>query len=202
MATRNVFKSIGAGMAYTWRDGRMRTIVAMNFLPSALVYPYMTFMPVFAKEVMGSDQQGYGFLAAAAGVGSLLGGGLVAWQGTRDRMGQRMCWTFLGYSGAICAFTLTEHLWLGVAILAAGGIFHSTYAALNASLLQLKADDRFRTQVMALQTMSWGVSPFAGLLMGRMVDQWGAPHVVLGWALTATLTGLAIALFSREMRRV
>jgi len=202
MATRNLFKSIGAGMAYTWRDPRMRTIVIMALLPSALVYPYMTFMPVFAKDVMGSDQQGYGFLAAAAGVGSLLGGGIVAWHGAGSRMGPRMLWTFLVYSSMICAFTFTRDLWVGVTILAVGGIFHSVYAAMNASLMQLQADDRYRAQVMSLQTMSWGVSPFAGLLMGRMVDHWGAPHVVLGWAMTATLVGLAIMLLSREMRRV
>ena len=60
------------------------------------------------------------------------------------------------------------------------GIFHSIYSAFNASLMQMKAEPAYRSRVVSLQTMTWGLTPFAGLAMGKMIDHWGAPNVVGG----------------------
>lgn len=81
-------------------------------------------------------------------------------------------------------------------------MFHSVYAALNSSLMQLKAEAEYRSQVMSLQTMMWGLTPFTALLMGRMIDHWGAPSVVLGWMAVASALTAATLVGSKEMRRV
>lgn len=196
-----VFSSMASGMAYVWRDRRMLVIVMMAVLPSVLVYPYVTFLPVFAKDVLGSDASGYGYLAAAVGVGSLLGGAIVASAGN-GRMGSRMLWTCLLYCISVAGFTFMGNLWLAVGALAVAGVFHSIYSALNGALMQMKADPAYRSRVVSLQTMTWGMTPFAGLLMGAMIDRWGAPHVVFAWmALAAAMTAVIIAT-SREMRRI
>jgi MFS family permease len=200
--TAGMFRSVAEGLAYVVRDRRMLTIVVMALVPSILVYPYVTFLPLFARDVLNSNQTGYGYLAAAVGVGSLLGGAVVAVTAGRGRLGPGMMWTCLAYCLAIGAFALARNLWLAVAILVVAGIFHSIYSALNASLMQLKAEREYRSRVMSLQTMTWGVTPFAGLLMGRMIDSWGAPHVVGGWMTIAAILTLVIAVGSREMRRV
>lgn len=197
-----MFRSVAGGLAYIVRDRRMLTIVVMAMLPSILVYPYVTFLPVFARDVLNSDQTGYGYLAAAVGAGSLLGGGIVAFTSGRARFGPGMMWTCLVYCLSVGAFTVARDLWLAVGILVVAGVFHSIYSALNASLMQLKADPEYRSRVMSLQTMTWGMTPFAGLVMGRMIDQWGAPHVVGGWMTVAAFLTLVIAIGSREMRRV
>jgi hypothetical protein len=89
-----------------------------------------------------------------------------------------------------------------VAILAVAGIFHSIYSAFNASLMQMKADPEYRSRVVSLQTMTWGMTPFAGLLMGRMIDVWGAPHVVGGWMVLAAGLTLLLTFGARELRRI
>lgn len=197
-----VFGSIGDGLRYVVRDRRMLVIVFMALLPSLLVYPYVTFLPVFARDVLRSDESGYGMLAAAVGVGSLLGGALVAFTSGRGRMGPGMMWACLFYCTSVLVFAFTRQLWLSVAVLATAGIFHSIYSAFNASLMQLKANPAYRNQVMSLQTMTWGTTPFAALLMGRMIDRWGAPNVVAGWMAVAVTLTLGTLLLSREMRRV
>lgn len=197
-----MFRSVASGLRYVARDRRMSLIVTMAILPSVLVYPYVTFLPVFAKEVLSSDETGYGYLAAAVGIGSLLGGAVVAATSTRPRVGPWMMWACLFYCSSIAAFTLTRNLWVAVAVLAVAGIFHSIYSAFNASLMQMKAEPEYRSRVVALQTMTWGMTPFAGLLMGAMIDRWGAPHVVGAWMLVAAgLTALLI-IGSKELRRI
>jgi MFS family permease len=197
-----IFRSVGSGLAYVARDRRMALIVTMAILPSVLVYPYVTFLPVFATDVLNGDEQAYGYLAAAVGLGSLLGGAIVAATSNASRIGPRMMWACFLYCSAIGVFTLTRNLWLAVAILAVAGIFHSIYSAFNASLMQMKADPEYRSRVVSLQTMTWGMTPFAGLLMGRMIDVWGAPHVVGGWMVLAAGLTLLLTFSARELRRI
>lgn len=197
-----VFASVASGLAYVVRDRRMSLIVTMAILPSILVYPYVNFLPVFAKDVLHSGANAYGYLAAAVGVGSLLGGAIVAVASNRPRIGQWMMWACFFYCLSVGAFTLTRSLWLAVAALAVAGIFHSVYAAFNSSLMQMKAAPEYRSRVVSLQTMTWGMTPFAGLLMGAMIDKWGAPHVVGAWMVVAASLTLILAVGSRELRRI
>ena len=113
-----------------------------------------------------------------------------------------MMWACFLYCMAIAAFSLTRSLWIAVAVLAVAGIFHSIYSAFNAALMQMKAEPAYRSRVVSLQTMTWGMTPFAGLLMGRMIDSWGAPNVVGSWMVLAAVLTLIITFSSRELRRI
>jgi len=197
-----MFSSVASGLAYVVRDRRMLVIVIMAILPSVLVYPYVTFLPVFATDVLNSDEKAYGYLAAAVGVGSLLGGAMVAITAGGNRQGPWMIWACLFYCASVCAFSFARDLWLAVAILAVAGVFHSIYSAFNASLMQMKALPEYRSRVVSLQTMTWGLTPFAGLAMGAMIDRWSAPPVVAGWMAVAAALTLLVIVTSREMRRI
>jgi predicted MFS family arabinose efflux permease len=201
-ANEGPVESVVAGLVYVMRDRRMTLIVGMAILPSVLVYPYVNFLPVFAKDVLQEGANAFGFLAAAVGVGSLVGGALVAATSNRPRLGPWMMWSCLFYCLSVAAFAMMQELWLAVGALVIAGVFHSIYAAFNASLMLMKAEPEFRSRVVALQTMTWGMTPFAGLLMGAMIDLWGAPYTVLGWMLAAAALTLALTIGSKEMRRV
>lgn len=191
------------GFRYVAREPRMRFIVGMGLLPSLLVYPYVTFLPVFSRDVLNSDESGYGYLAAAVGLGSLAGGTLVAFTASkRQKMGRSMVWTCLVYALAVGGFTLMRNIWLGVVFLTLAGIFHSMYSAFQASLMQLQADPAYRGRVLALQSTMWGVTPFAALLMGQMIDLWSAPPVVGLWMAAAAGLCLAVWVFSRSTNEV
>jgi MFS family permease len=197
-----MLRSVVDGLGYVLRDRRMLLIVGMAVLPSVLVYPYVTFLPVFARDVLDSDETGYGYLAAAVGLGSLLGGAIVATTAGRGRMGPPMMWTCLLYCASVGAFTLTRDLYLAVGALTVAGVFHSMYAAYNSSLMQLQAEPAYRARVMSLQTMTWGLTPFAALLMGAMIDAWSPAPVVGAWMAAATGLTLAITVLSRGLRRI
>jgi hypothetical protein len=67
--------------------------------------------------------------------------------------------------------------------------------------MQLLPSADFRGRVMSLQTMTWGVTPFSALLMGRMVDAWGAPVVVGSWVLAGFVVSTMVAIASRGLYR-
>jgi hypothetical protein len=115
-------------------------------------------------------------------------------------MGLGMMWACFAYAVCVGAFALMHQLWVAVAVLALAGVFHSIYSAFNASLMQMMASPEYRSRVVSLQTMTWGVTPFAGLLMGKMIDGYGAPHVVFGWMAAAAGLTLILTLSSRQLR--
>ncbi|MGK2964088.1 MAG: MFS transporter [Tepidiformaceae bacterium] len=196
------FRSIAGGMAYVVRDRRMLIIIVMAILPGFLVYPYVSFLPVYAVDVLNSDATAYGYLAASVGLGSLLGGVFVATRLKGGRMGTTMMWACFLYCLAVVAFTFTRHLPLALVALAVAGIFHSVYAALNSSLMQLKAEPEFRSRVLALQTMTFGITPFAALAMGEAIERWSFPPVVAIWVGVGAILTLVLTFGSREIRRV
>lgn len=198
----NMFRSIRGGLVYVARDRALLLIVVMALLPSLLVYPYVTYLPVFARDVMGSNEQGYGLLAAAVGVGSLVGGAVVAWQTGARRLGPAMVWSCFAYCAMVCAFTFARDLWVGIVLLGFAGVAHSVYAALNSALMQLQPEPEYRSRVMALQTMTWGVTPFSALLIGSLIDNFGAPAVVATAVSSCGLLTVLIGFSSKEMRRI
>lgn len=198
----SLWHNLVEGLRYTVRDRAVATVVFLAFVPSALVYPYVTFLPVFARDVLGSNERGYGLLAAGVGVGSLVGGALVALTAHRARLAPTMAWSCLAYCLCVVAFTLSRQLWLSFAILAVAGVFHSVYAALNSSLMQLKSAPAYRGNVLSLQIMLWGVSPFAALAMGRMVDTWGAPSTVGVWVSAAAAVTFGTIAVTRGLRNI
>ncbi len=196
-----ILRSMAGGLSYVARDRRMMVIVIMAIIPGVLIYPYVTYLPVFATSVLHSDETGYGYLAAAVGIGALLGGTVVAYTAAGSRMGSKMVWSCLAYCLMVGSFTLSRNLWLSVGLLAIAGVFFSVYSALNTSMMQLLAQREYRSRVMSLQTMTMGVTPFSSLLMGRMIDAWGAPPVVGAWVALGALSALLVGIFSQELRR-
>lgn len=194
--------SLGGGLRYAMGSRTMQIILLTAVIPSVLVFPYITYLPVFARDVMHSDETGYGFLAASVGLGALFGGVFIAATGGRGKMGQRELWASIVYTLAVAGFALSGNLWLGIGFLAIAGIFLSIYSALNQSLIQLTPDEAHRTQVVALVPMMQGLTPFAAFAMGKLIDRWGPQQVVTTWTLTAALLTVLILVFSREMRRV
>lgn len=197
-----MLRSVASGLAYVVRDRRMLILTLMAIIPSILIFPYVTFLPVFATDVLHSDESGYGYLAAAVGAGSLIGGAVAATYSGRGRMGPAMMVMCILYALSVAGFTLMRNLWPAVAMLALAGVFFSVYSAFNASLMQLKAEPAYRSRVISLQTMTWGMTPFAGVIMGWQIDRWAAPHVVFSWVMAAAVLMLVVLVCSREMRRI
>ena len=113
-----------------------------------------------------------------------------------------MVWSCFAYCAMVFAFTFARDLWVGILLLGFAGVAHSVYSALNASLMQLRPEPEYRSRVMALQTMTWGVTPFSALLIGSLIDNFGAPHVVAAAVGACGMLTVAIAFASKEMRRV
>jgi MFS family permease len=201
-ATNSVLASMADGIAYARKNRDVIVLVVMAGLPSLLVYPYVQYIPVFAEDVLHVGSVGFGFLASAVGYGSVIGA-LIAVNLTRlEKRGQILVWTTFVYMALVTAFALSNVFALSFTLLVVAGIANSIYLMFNQVMVQLIVDDEYRGRVMSLYVMTNGVTPFSALLMGALIDAFGAQITVAAFTGLAAAIVLAIGVTSRRLREI
>ncbi|MEX2228356.1 MAG: MFS transporter [Dehalococcoidia bacterium] len=197
---RNPLREIGDGFRYLAADGRLRGLLALNALPALLVYPYISFLPVFASRVLGGGSFAYGLLVASIGAGSTVGLLLLAFLGDFRRKGLAMLGGFLAYFVLVIGFTQSPLLLLSIGALTVAGLFHGFALALDTTLFQLVVRDDMRGRGMAVWQMSFGLMPLGALPMGLAIARWGPQLGTAPFMLACTLAVTGIAVRSRALR--
>jgi MFS family permease len=196
-----MWQGVREGFDYVRKEPVLARLVVLNAIPSVLIYPYVSLMPIFADDILHAGSTGYGILLSAVGFGSIPGG-LVMANMSRNK-GRIMAIAAMVYMGLVAAFAYSELIWLSFAILVFAGVGWSMMAILNQILLQLQiADDNVRGRVLAFYTMSNGLTPFGSLTMGAMADATGVQAAVAAFALTGFVLAGYLGLGSERIREL
>jgi MFS family permease len=177
-------------------------LVVMAGLPSLLVYPYVQYIPVFADKVLHTGPGGFGLLASAVGYGSIVGAILAANLTQVRRRGPILVWTTFAYMALVTAFAISSVYWLSFSLLVVAGVANSTYLMLNQVMIQLVVDDEYRGRVLSLYVMVSGLTPFSALLMGGLIDAFGAQVTVACFTGLAAAIVLGIGVTSSRLREI
>ena len=192
--------SIREGMSYTRRDPTVGRLVLLNVIPTLLIYPYVSMMPIFAKDVLHAGSAGFGILLTGVGFGSIPGGLIVAGMTHSRWKGRTMGIASLLYMGMVFLFALSTIFALSFAILVVAGVGWSMMVTLNQTLLQINVEDAFRGRVLSLYSMAGGFTPFGNLAMGASADAFGVQAAVAVFALTGFAFAAVLGLGSKRVR--
>lgn len=196
------FTRVSAGFAYARRERVVLLLLIMAAVPPVLVYPYVSFLPLYVREVFNGTAFDYGVMITSIGVGSIPGSLAVARMSHSQRKGMIMLITTLLYLLLVAAFALADWYWLAFSLLVIAGVNNAVYMALNQTLLQLVTANEYRGRVLALHTMMFGLMPFGALPMGAAMGLIGVQEAVLLFSLAATAIVAAITIGSRRLREI
>ena len=171
------------GVRLVWADPRLRTPLLMTVVVGALAYENQISLPLFAEFTFDGDAGSYGLLSSALGVGSVLGGLVVArWgRGTHRRLG--MATVLLGTT-MLVASTMPTLAAMSVALVTVG-LGSVAFLTMTSSVLQLTAPPSARGRVLALYvTAIIGTTPVGGPIIGWIGETIGprATYVTGGLA--------------------
>ena len=198
----NPLRLIAGGFAYLFRDEPLRLLLLVNALTALFVYPYVSFMPVFAEEVFGGGSSTYGVLVSMIAVGSIVGLFGLAWLPNLRHRGTLMLVGFLGYCALLIAFTQSPTLILAMVSLAVAGLFFGVASALNNTLFQVLVRNDMRGRGMAVLQVAGGLSPVGALSMGLLIESIGI-RAGTGLHIAVALAGMALVIaFGRTIRRL
>lgn len=153
------------GIRVVWGDPRLRTPLLLTVAIGTMAYENQIALPLFAKFTFGREATGYGVLSSMLGVGSVIGGVLIARFGraTHRRLG--FAALFLGAAMLLAAMMPT--FWTMGAVLLIVGVGSVAFITMNSATLQLTAPTEMRGRVMALYiTAIIGTTPVGGPIIG------------------------------------
>lgn len=147
---------------------------------SFCVSPFMTFMPVYAKDIFKGGPDMLGTLMGASGMGALLAALILANRKTVFGLGRYIWRGFLLCGIASLGFAHNTLLTFALPLLVASGFSLITIVTSCNILLQTLVPENLRGRVMALYTMSFiGMLPVGSLLMGSVAHHFGVQTTFL-----------------------
>ena len=176
------------GISQLWHYMRTTREVAILMrlvaIYSILGVPYLTLMPVVARDVLGTGAEGYGLLLGCVGIGGLAGALFLASVGTRLPRGPLLARSSRGYALLLMLFALVRIPGFAYPVLLATGFAMILNNALTNGILQSIVPDAMRGRLMAAYSIAVvGLSQVVGaLLAGAVASAFGAPWAIGGAA--------------------
>lgn len=167
-----VMESIKEGLHYIVKNEQLFVTMLFIAVVSIFAFNFGVSVPVFATQVLGLAETGYGFLMSAVGAGAFLGALLVA---SLSKSGPRrfVLSVFPAISGVVLIVVGYMSGFVSTSLaLALGGFLCVTYLSMANSNIQIHTEDRFRGRVMSVYSLIVaGSSPIGNLFVGA-ADSW------------------------------
>jgi predicted MFS family arabinose efflux permease len=190
-ASVTTFASLFEGATTVRRRPDLRFLFLLVSIPTLFVFPYMSFLSVFARDILEIGPQGMGWLMAASGFGAVMGSLFVASRSSAPKVRTLVLQT-VAYSVAVVIFAVSGSLVVALAMLASAGFLGSSFFSANTAQIQLRIDDSIRGRVMGIYMLTWGLMPLGAIPMGYASVRFGAPTAVAAGGIIAALGTLAL----------
>jgi MFS family permease len=181
-------RSIIEGWKFSWRNEAVRASLLIVICASIFIIPFMTLLPVFARDVLHVGATGQGLLLSAMGIGALCSSVLIASFGDRVPRINIMLWGVTLYGIIIAAFALSPWFKLSVVLMGLVGVVHVTSHALAQTVIQTYSPKEFRGRTMALYHMTHVILLLGGILIGSLASWIGAQRATAILSLAGTLS--------------
>jgi predicted MFS family arabinose efflux permease len=196
----SILASMKAGFGFIRQQGAMEALIALAFLMTALGFPMITFLPVFAKDVFHRGPTTYTLFLSSSGAGAIVGALLVAAMGNMRHKGRTALLMLVCLGAGIAGFSYSPAPALSCLLLFVSGASLISVFATISSLVQLIATDAMRGRVMSVYNVAFrGGMPFGSLVTGWLVPIFTAPHVLAVNGLLLALLGVYFLLGQRKV---
>jgi MFS family permease len=174
-----------------WHTHQVRLLMAVVLVYSVFGVPYLTLMPVVARDLLGLGAGGYGVLLAAVGVGGFAGALFVASVGARVPRARLLAASSFAYAILLIVFAAVRSPGVARVVLLATGFAMICNGALANAMLQSRVPDVLRGRLMAAYSfvvvgMAQVVGSFVGGAVARVAGaDWaigGGAAVMLAYA--------------------
>jgi len=195
--TPSIRSSLGEGVSYALRTPTVLWPLVLLAGMGTFGMNFQTLLPVFAKDTLSLDADGYGALFAAMGAGSLLASLALAYVGSRRPLVGMILWGGLAFVFFEALLGLSRTAELAFPLIVAVGLASMVMINTINVIVQRSVPNELRGRVMSLYIMVFaGAAPIGGLLSGTAAELWGPPA---GFLLGAAVASLFIGLVAWQL---
>ncbi|MCH9018313.1 MAG: MFS transporter [Chloroflexi bacterium] len=199
----SVIRDVIAGLRYVkGQQVLWGTLVLALVIESSGWTFHTTLMPIFARDVLGTDSVGLGWLLFAFGIGAVAAS--LGWAMFRNlrHVGKLMIGSVVVWHASILVFSATHSFYLSMAILMVTGAgFASTQVFLLSALLG-NSQAEYRGRVMSLRSLAIYAFALGSLSSGAMAGLWTAPKAGYIVGTMGIVLVLLLAVLAPKLRRL
>ncbi|HCP22705.1 MAG TPA: hypothetical protein DIT90_01115 [Dehalococcoidia bacterium] len=163
---------------------------------------HTTLMPIFARDELGVDSAGLGWLLFAFGIGAVTAALGWAMIGSMRHVGKLMIGSVVVWHASILLFSATPSFYQSMAILTITGAgFASTQFFILSALLGNTLAE-YRGRVMSLRSLAIYAFALGSMSSGAMAGLWSAPHAATIVGTMGIVLVLLLALLAPKLRRL
>ncbi|WP_352432651.1 MFS transporter [Pyrinomonas sp.] len=171
-----IWRDLLQGFRYVQGRPRVRMLLLISAVTSLFGAPYLTMIPIFARDVFQAGETGLATMMAMAGAGAFCGALTLAVLSDFRRKGLLVLGGAFAFALALTAFAFARHWLLANALLFAMGYSLVCCVAVVNMLLQNLVTDRMRGRVMSMFVFSFlGTTPIGNFLTGAVAQRLSAP---------------------------
>jgi MFS family permease len=186
------FAALKEGLRFVWHTPIIVQSMTLDF--AATFFASATLLlPIFAQERLHVGARGYGFLAAAPAIGSVLTALVMARLGSFRKQGKLVVWSVAVFGVATAAFGVSTVYWFSLLMLAVTGASDTVSTVLRQTIRQLVTPNHLRGRMTSINMMFFMGGPQLGELeAGSVARLIGAPlSVVIGGFGSVICAGIA-----------
>ena len=194
--------SLGAlkeGLRFVWQTPIIVQTMTLDF--AATFFASATLLlPIFAQERLHVGARGYGFLAAAPAIGSVLTALVMARIGSFRKQGRLVVASVAVFGVATAGFGVSTVYWLSLLMLAVTGAADTVSTVLRQTIRQLVTPNHLRGRMTSINMMFFMGGPQLGELeAGSLAALIGAPLSVVVGGLGSLICAAVAAVKSKSL---
>ena len=171
------------GFRFVWKTPIIVQTMTLDF--AATFFASATLLlPIFAKERLHVDARGYGFLAAAPAIGSVITALVMARLGSFRKQGRLVVASVAIFGFATAGFGVSTVFWFSLLMLAVTGAADTVSTVLRQTIRQLVTPNPLRGRMTSINMMFFMGGPQLGELEAGLLA------VVIGAALSVVIGGM------------
>jgi len=193
------FGALKEGLRFVWQTPIIVQTMTLDF--AATFFGSATLLlPIFAQERLHVGARGYGFLAAAPAVGSVLTALVMARIGSFQRQGRLVVASVAVFGVATAGFGVSTVYWVSLLMLATLGAADTVSTVLRQTIRQLVTPNQLRGRMTSINMMFFMGGPQLGELeAGALAAVIGAPLSVVVGGLGALICAAVAAVKSKSL---
>ncbi len=187
-------QSIVEGWQFSWHNETVRAALLVTMTASLFVVPFVTLLPVFARDILGVGATGQGLLLTGMGIGALGSAVVIASFGDRMPRGIFMLSGVAIYGLSLVAFAASPWFGLSMALMVIVGFTNVCSHGLVQTVIQTYSPSEFRGRTMAIFQLGHVVMTVGSIFIGSLAAFYGARWAVALMGVAGALATLAIHL--------
>jgi len=189
------------GLTFVWHTPIIVQTMTLDFLATFFASATLL-LPIFAQERLHVGARGYGFLAAAPAIGSVLTALVLARLGTLRHQGRLVVASVAVFGVATAAFGVSTVYWVSLLMLAITGAADTVSTVLRQTIRQLVTPNHLRGRMTSINMMFFMGGPQLGELeAGVLAGFIGAPLSVVIGGLGSLITAAIAAVKSKNLMK-